>query len=82
MLAICCKALLACCTSLAMPMSAWLRSDWMLAVALLSCAASACAALIVWLCAADELGEVDSACTALVKLLNTESSVVEEPGWP
>jgi hypothetical protein len=52
----------------------------MVAFAPLSCYAKACAALIVRLCAADELGEVDSACTELVKLLNTESSVVLEPG--
>ena len=65
-----------------MPWSAWLRSDWMLLVALLSCCAKACAAATVWLCAADELGDVDNACTVEVKVLNTESSEVLDPGWP
>jgi hypothetical protein len=82
MLAICCSAVLACWTSVAIPWSACVRSDWMLAVALLSCWASVWAALIVAPSAEVELGVVASACTAEVRLLNTESSVVPDPGWP
>ena len=46
----------------------------------LSCCASTCAELSTALRAADESGLVASACTALVKLLNTVSSELSEPG--
>ena len=69
MLAICCNAVLAVCTSPEIPASAWLRNCWMLAVIPLRFCASACAepTTAAWL--AYELGLVASACNELVKLL-------------
>ena len=65
-----------------MPASAWLRSCWMLAVIELRFCATPCAALMTALCAEYELGLVESACNALVKLLKIASNDVDDPGVP
>ncbi len=67
--AICCRAVLAVCTSLDMPCSAWVRSCWIVDVIELRFCVSACAAPITALCCDDDDGLLASPCKAVVKLL-------------
>lgn len=73
---------LAVCTSLAIPSSAWLRSCWTVVVIEFRFCATVCAALTTAACAEYELGLVDKACKAPVKLSKTPSNELDDPGVP
>ena len=80
--AICCRALLADCTSAEMPCSAAARIVWMPLLIVLSCRVSNWAELTAVLWAANEFGLAASDCIAVVKLLNRVSTPLAEPGAP